>query len=1104
MMHINAKRSFGIQREGTTILSCALAALGLSVAQAAIDGTNVWIGAETGGSWSNVANWRAESPTGKSVAELMKGSAVYDLSKLASGAVVTNDYTGGNTVGKTPGGTYPTEALVIGGIIAEGAEGDEWTVACTTGAHRFYFAQPSTLDIRGGTLTWRGGLHWNSYPTKQPIKNGSGTFRFAEPTSGSLSFWENKMTVNEGTLAFTNKSATTFCFLLNGTSRLCAEGGTVRLGSVYTDDTISTVPVTEVRSGATLDLATSFNTYKPNYSGDFAGSGVVQVSGGGSMQFKNGKKTGPLAFTGTYRAENATATFGSLGANAAASAEIASSGWLRFTSSQTLARLFGDGVDGGVSIPAGGALTVTGPGGDASDVFKGRLGGAGGFVKDGADYTLTLDGASTYMGATRVKAGTLALRRGFYRKGLCTMWRFDDADDFGHSAQPMGSLPLEKHEGDLANVECIADGVSGRALRFTGGASDKTTGCTLRTATAEPMNAALPLNGQPFTVSFWIRPNEDGCGLYPNFMHLAPLTSTGGQDWNGGGFHFGSVRTSGETKNTFHELAFYTTGWTVSGKSNNTNKVASVRFDNPKYLLDGAWHHVVGTYSNRVLTLYVDGVKRDAVTRPWDFGLPSNAYLWLGNFGANGDRNHKFSGDLDEIQILSGAWSEADVAAEYAAKKPCATAEDLLPTPFAHWTFDTRETVDGATVFRDAGAHGLDLKCCATNSASTGPTCAAMAYPENLGGGYVRTATSGDHLRLKDATAFASAFPKGGSVTVSARLCNAQNGVFMILGDGTDAGSVKFSYGSCPRVLTIFTGTWGGGASRVSYTYGNRGFPLRNTVSPENGAAWTTVTVTYDAEAKTVCIYFDGVRVYGPRSGVTLAFNPVDIVFGASTLDGTTVSGYQQNVTMDDLAIWDVALDANQVQAHVRALRFGMDATRPVLPADSPVTVDAGATLRAEETFHRVGALAGAGTVEIAGSASFAATNWTAFAGTVTGSGELVLEGKERVPATVGVSADVRFADITVSRDEGQTATPFVTTTGKVTVPATGVFAFDAEHALLGRTYPLARGGSFVLPADTSGWTVTPAHAAATLEFRVRDDVLYAVIGGGGTVFLLR
>ena len=36
------------------------------------DGTNVWIGASTGGSWSNVANWRAESPSGYTVEELFQ------------------------------------------------------------------------------------------------------------------------------------------------------------------------------------------------------------------------------------------------------------------------------------------------------------------------------------------------------------------------------------------------------------------------------------------------------------------------------------------------------------------------------------------------------------------------------------------------------------------------------------------------------------------------------------------------------------------------------------------------------------------------------------------------------------------------------------------------------------------------------------------------------------------------------------------------------------------------------------------------------------------------------------------------------------------------
>ena len=243
--------------------------------------------------------------------------------------------------------------------------------------------------------------------------------------------------------------------------------------------------------------------------------------------------------------------------------------------------------------------------------------------------------------------------------------------------------------------------------------------------------------------------------------------------------------------------------------------------------------------------------------------------------------------------------------------------------------------------------------------------------------------------------------------------------------------------------------------------------------------------------------------MYESVGSATLAFNPVDVIFGAAAFDAEsgTASSFQTGVTMDDLAIWDAALDASQVRAHVRALRFGGDATKPVLPAASPVTVDAGATLRAEETFHRVASLAGAGTVEIAGSASFAAASWTGFTGAVCGLGELVLDGTERLPAAANVSADVRFAGITVSSDEAATE-PFVTTTGRVTVPATGVLTFAGGTVVPGRAYPIARGATYDVPTDTSGWTVSPATGTGKVRFRVRDGVLYAWVPGGMAVII--
>ena len=46
------------------LIGCALVCLAGGAWAVSCDGTNVWIGAASGGSWSNAANWEAHSSKG--------------------------------------------------------------------------------------------------------------------------------------------------------------------------------------------------------------------------------------------------------------------------------------------------------------------------------------------------------------------------------------------------------------------------------------------------------------------------------------------------------------------------------------------------------------------------------------------------------------------------------------------------------------------------------------------------------------------------------------------------------------------------------------------------------------------------------------------------------------------------------------------------------------------------------------------------------------------------------------------------------------------------------------------------------------------------------
>ena len=149
-----------------------------------VDGTNVWIGAASGGSWTNPANWRAESRNGYSVEELFARYTVYDLRALAPGAVVDFDYADGNVYNVR----NTTGAMFISGIILSGGPDDVWTIARSPEAARVHFTSKADICIDGGRLDFHPLTSTGcDYPTMPLVKKGTGTFRICQ---NNAFFWE--------------------------------------------------------------------------------------------------------------------------------------------------------------------------------------------------------------------------------------------------------------------------------------------------------------------------------------------------------------------------------------------------------------------------------------------------------------------------------------------------------------------------------------------------------------------------------------------------------------------------------------------------------------------------------------------------------------------------------------------------------------------------------------------------------------------------------------------------------------------------------------------------------------------------------------------------
>ena len=280
------------------LIGCALVCLAGGAWAVSCDGTNVWIGAASGGSWSNAANWEAHSSKGYGVEELFHRYTVYDFRNLAPGAVVTMDYEDGNAYNPrdSTGNTF------VYGMVFSGNPGDTWTLAKGTDK-RIRFTSPSYMDITGGTLDFQAAIVTSaSYPNTGETfhKRGTGTLRWGY---SNASFWESTPRLDAGTLELTNNANFTCCAwkMASGTT-VKALYGMNKVGSFYSENNVAANTVLDIAEGATVRFVTSFNTYSPNFYGDMTGSGTLDVRGGGSFVFNKGAKTGPFSFAGLPRA----------------------------------------------------------------------------------------------------------------------------------------------------------------------------------------------------------------------------------------------------------------------------------------------------------------------------------------------------------------------------------------------------------------------------------------------------------------------------------------------------------------------------------------------------------------------------------------------------------------------------------------------------------------------------------------------------------------------------------------------------------------------------------------------------------------------------------
>ncbi len=1017
---------------------------------------------------------------------------------------MTSDWTKGNSLG----GNFPANTLPVRGIIV-GGEARNIGIWQGAGSQRWRFCLGTTINIENATLRIDPYVNSAMTPYQTLRKSGSGTLRLIR----SIDFWEANpsLEILGGTVAMANgfTAANAMVKIHNGGTLKIEANGKVQLGRVYSADaaTADNTSVLRVEPGATLFLDAGFTGSGPlaAFSGNIEGEGVIRIAGGQTYSFNVGAKTDPLSFTGTWDILNGDAVFGTPEVpqllNPATRLNFSAGGFAVLYGNQKLSAMpTGNGATGGILIEKDGSLTLDAAA--AQSYCDARIAGAGSLVKDGVSNELIFDYPKDYTGATVVKAGTLSVDA--CKPVAATAgahYDFENEYDLGHDASAGGGIRLTAE--DPSKYAFVTDGAVGRAIHW-----DKNTNvpeAVLKSEAGAATGSQLPKGYSSVTISLWVRPAQD-CGWYPYLVTFGDLDGTQ--------FHQYIVafalypKDDSRANGLCKRVVFYPfVGWSARGADAAVAELGDENYS----IVDGRWHHIACTFDIKTLlaSIYVDGELKGTKQQTYGLTIVDNPGIKIGGAGAS-DSHNTYAGDIDEVKILPGVWTPEQVAAEYATRGLTQVQEENV-TPVAEWNFDACEA-EGSGSFADS-VSGMRLVSVSENGTAgvvagtgTAQTREGRSFTFAVTGSKYdgKTKVDASALRLAegDGDKLAQALPAGSSFTVSARLPRQPGtGVFMIIGDGSAAGSIRTEYvNGTPRRITWFVGD----ENRKLF---NNEVDIHIWNSEDMPAAWAQCTVTYDAATKMIRYYLDGIELYNETRELA-SINFKDVVFGARSRDPETgaISNFASESALtsriDNLAIFDKALSADEICAHARSV-LGLASDATILPTASPITVESGALLRVRNGNENLKSLSGAGDVEISRGSSLTLNGIDNFTGRILGPGDLFLGGKVQLTSKVAVENPITITSITT--DKNGTTLPMVDGRGKISVASSGVFTLENDRQIVSKMYPIAKNVTeYVLPEDASGWKLEPESKLARFSFVVRDGVLYARVAGKSLTICVR
>jgi hypothetical protein len=589
-----------------------------------------------------------------------------------------------------------------------------------------------------------------------------------------------------------------------------------------------------------------------------------------------------------------------------------------------------------------------------------------------------------------------------------------------------------------------------------------------------------------FTATVWMKPDEN--------MKLKDKDVNYG---NNAIFFFGSGGNA--SLNSFKVYVSSGTNLNFSAGGYKTGEVENVYPDYgftgavaEEEFYDGNWHMVTVTYSGqekKTITGYFDGRKLGEKALAEDLSLKGRLHLGWGSWG-------RLSGDFDDFKVLRRCQSAAEIASEFRGEVVPADAFAALPKPVAHWAFDDED---------DAGKDSSDNAYHLTADGDAAPIATAEPIVEVPGASGKALAPS--NMYYWAGSDFPEKFPSGGkSWTLSVRCALAglletgkyQCPTVFMWGENNDP-----QYSTAPddndrRYFAVQFDNKNYRANNLGLHYQSSKYFNPNLIFRDvtyqpgfTEANWVHIVVTY-SDHDGMKSYIDGVLVN--EGNTTMRIEPANILVGyrpdfhssQQERPSRYFPGY-----IDDIAVWDVALNAAEVRAYVRGLRTG-SAGSP-LSADSDLTIASGAAVEVEGTCVTAKSVTGGGSLKLNANSSLTLSGGD-LEGPLTGTGQLTLTapfkaadmsdyyGNLVLSEAGSLDAETYTKALSLPEDYSVTlpsvsSLPLVRTGGAATFPASGCIDFN-DHPDAEGEYLVAKAADLTVPDSFALWAVDEDYCA--------------------------